>query len=242
MKKKILNAALISLLFAGCLTTPLPTISSLQAEKPELQFQYLKAGAYLPVNGHGSDHFLPGDTKRFKVQVPAKSGKCQLRYIDGDEDSFSDCTGKTEVELDHGAYYKNHPGVVGISIITKKFGSQFGIFYPNIGTQREPLNVAFNCPWKETRSDTSVCTRPAGYKFYFTVKPPSAGKLYFSYQCRGEPLHEETLDVVEEKIFFLDQAKPTYCVIGLGFKQLEIIQAQTIHVRFYDPAHTPEAR
>jgi hypothetical protein len=243
--KNIVLIAISGLLLLGCATPRPPTMTPLQAGIPELHFWYWKADEWVLVRGHGGEHFEVGDPKKFRIKTQMYGGDCQIRYVDGNTDLSVGCKGKEFIDLDLGAYYENHPEVIGISVTFENIGSQFGHFYPSLREKRDVLDVTFVCPWQEDKEGLAICTRPATYNFNFTVHfdENDKGQFYYGYQCRGkEPVERiENVQGPSKLELSLNSSKPDYCVIGLGFRKglTSGVKSHVIHVRFYDPAYVP---
>lgn len=223
---------LLTLLLSSCITTK--TASPVDAGLPDLKFWYWKSGSYVQADGQGSNYFTPGEQKRFKVET---TGKCSVRYIDGDNDQTKPC--EKEVYFDFGQYLQTSPEVASIVVISDS-GSHYGVFYPTLRQQREVLPLEFACPQQETTHNVSVCARPAGYKFQFTVKTDEAGKLLYTKQCSGSGLTEEIIELKEPtaRSFSLESAGQNYCTVGFGFKKPSgHTSSHVLHVRFYNPKY-----
>lgn len=224
--------SLLSLL-SSCATVG--TVSPVDAGVPNLKFWYWKSDSYVLVSGQGSDRFAPGEPKRFKVET---TGKCLIRYIDGDSDMTKPCA--KEVYFDFGDYQQTSPEVASLVVISGN-GSRYGVFYPNFRQQRGVLPLEFKCPQQNTTQGVSTCARPAGYKFQYTVKTSEPGKLLYTKRCVGSGTSEEVVDLKEpvSKSFSTDSDRG-HCAIGFAFKGASgVASAHVMHVAFYDQKYTP---
>ena len=239
--------------FISCLsTTKKYSMEPYKAKIPELRFDYLKEGIWMPVFGHGADYFIAGELKQFKIKMNKNSGNCQIRVIDGDNDSVYDCSKKGELIVDLGKYGQSakEPSVLGISVASDKLGIQQGYFYPSLDKIRNLLPVQFKCPYQNTTKNVTVCTRPANYDFNMTaeVNDNKPGELLFRYKCGNDNLIEKTTPILSAGFFdfSISSASPAYCVLFFGLRQdkqsdgsYAIVKSRIMHVRFYEETYIP---
>lgn len=233
---KNLSSFLLAVPLIGCITyRDIPIADGL----PNLQFEYWNGTDYIKANGQAASHVKENDAAKFKIKIGKHRGDCRLRYLDGNRDLVTNCTGKSEIEIDLGKYYTGHPEVVSFLLIEEKYGIKSGYFYPSMRPIRDVLPVVFQCPVQETKDGLSVCTRPAGFKFMFKVVITQLSELLYTYQCRGEARRETLLKVAKDTELSLDAEHPTYCTVGLGLKAGSFKQNHVLHVRFYDAVRSP---
>lgn len=239
--RALIYVLLATVFIIACSTTQPVSMHPDLAKIPELEFYYQKNGNWVRVRGHGASYFQAGEAKRFLVKSNTHGGDCIINYQDGDTQNTYACDSSGETLLDLGKYYVNHPPVIGISVAMKDLGNQVGYLYANLGSQRTTLAVDFKCPYQDTNSNLSVCSRPANYPFVMTAHVPANGQIQFVYQCNGEALQSQVSTVTgpANYTFQMTESAANYCNIALNFKSDTMQAQQVINVRFYDNSYIP---
>lgn len=240
---KIITGIIILVLLSGCASTKPLSMKPMEADIPELKFEYLKKDKWIEVYGHAGDLFVEGEKKILRIKTHKKGGNCLLNYVDGDTHFTKDCKGMSEVFLDLGKYKKPHPEVMGISVSMEKTGTQLGYFYPLLRPLRDVLPVNFKCPYSKTTDSVTSCTRPASYSFVFEVVigGEGKGKLQYEFKCNNHSKITELYDVDGPGVLTLTAISDSqnFCVVGLALRQGALRQAHRIYLRFYNPKYIP---
>ena len=218
------------------------SLPPLEAKRPELVFFYYHGKTWKLAQGHGSDYFSSGDTKKFKLPLHKRMGKCQVVIADGNTHDNYDCTDRKDLVLNLGKYYLNHPRVIALAITSERLGTQLGYFYPEVSKPRQGLDLRYQCPSVFSIGNLYGCIRPKSFNLDVSLVAPGNGKLLYTYTCGSGDTREEITEVTENQVIRVEvkKAKTDYCLMAFAFKG-DKKRAAYLHVRFYDNKYIPLA-
>lgn len=215
-----------------------------------LYFEYWKDGQFHPVNGHVSDIFDGGSTRKLRVLIPKDASGILIVTDDGNELLDYTVSGQKWININLANMpYNTKTSTIGLSMVTTNYGTMSGRLYliGNLAIT-DPLDVDYRCPYKKDNGAVGSCTRPNKFNFFITVKIKDnyLGKMRISSKGVCENENEfYNLDNSDDIFIKIKNSKKGYCNIRIDTRQKrlngewKIKKFKEININYFDGEYIP---